>query len=66
MGVVFVTGIEIFNRLAVHTSNKMYFGAFKLAKLANAQFENLSLGKLAGLYGALEKWENVELTPRPM
>ena len=56
--------VGIFNRVAVPTSPKVEFEAHKLAKLANEQFENLCLWKLPSLYGAIEKLEKAQGTPR--
>ena len=56
--------IEILNRVAVHISSKVELGAYKLAKLANEQFENLCFGKLPSLYGAIEKLKKVQGTLR--
>ena len=39
-------GTEIFNRIAVETRPQTELGVYKLAKLANEQFENLCLTKL--------------------
>ena len=59
-------GVEIFNRLAVDTLPQTELGAYKLAKLANDQFESLSFGKLPMFYTEVGKLGKIQGTPRPM
>ena len=59
-------GVEIFNRVVVDTFPQMELGAYKLGKLVNEQFENLSLTKLPILYDEVGMLEKIQGTPRPM
>ena len=59
-------GIDIFNRIVVVTQPQMELGPYKIAKLANEQFENLSLTKLPMLYDEVGKLEKISGAPRPM
>ena len=58
--------IEIFNRIEVENSPQTELGAYKLAKVANEQFENLCLGKLPMLDTEVGKLGKNQGTPRPM
>ena len=54
--------IEIFNRMVLHISHNVEFAEYKLAKLANDQFENLCFWKLADKEEPIAMLKNVDGT----
>ena len=57
-------GIEILNRVVLVTQPQIELGLYKIAKLANEQFESLSLTKLSMLYDEVGKLEKISGAPR--